>query len=285
MGLFKKKNIKVDTNNEDSILDFGDTDNYEKEASSIDNSESVAQNTVTNDEVVRDSATEDATPINSEENISSKKNKKTKKSRDTDAEVIEKQYVLYVITDRKNPHMLQYMRQLGLDVTRIFTNINDAKDTLLMQVNPAKIVIIDTGTGRFSTIGQRKELIDLMGIADDEAKISVYQTDSVLRSEIKYNDAFDSKDIHWHTYRSTADVVAHLLNNKGREKYIFDADDKEEVQVYTEEVLKFKGLPFSEPKHNEVNMGSSALTLMDILSNMTFNDDRTNEIESYVPRY
>ena len=290
MGLFSKKVnnepsevektiVNENTNTESLDDDLFDDMELDENSSKIvqlnknDNEENDVSEETTEDEIIES----EELPVN---------NKKDKKKGSTTPSLQEeKEYILYIITDRKNPYMLEYMRQFDINVTRIFTNITEAKDTLLMQVNPAKIVIVDTGTGRFSTIGQRKELIDLMGIADDEAMISVYQTDTVLRSEIKYNEAFDSRDIHWHKYKSTADIVAHLLNNKGREKYVIDLDDKEEIQEIPSNILQFKGLPFLEPQHMDVNMGSAALKLSDILNNMTLINDKENELESYIPRY
>ncbi len=209
----------------------------------------------------------------------------TKKKDSNDNEEKEKDYVLYIIIDRKNPELLKYLRQLGINVSKIFTSIPDAKDSLLMQVEPSKIVIVDTGTGRFSTMSQRKEILDLMGIADEDAMISVYQTDSVLKSEVKYMESLDNKDIHWHKYRSTADVAAHLLQNKGRENYIFDKEDMDEIEEIPENILDYKGFKFEEPKHLEINMGSSSLSIRDIHNNMVFNEDKEKELESYVPRY
>lgn len=190
-----------------------------------------------------------------------------------------KDLILYIIMDKSNPSTLQYYRECGINVSKIFTNINDAKDTLLMQINPVKILIVDTGTGRFSAMGSRKELLDLMGICDEDARISVYYTDTVIKSEVEYNESFEERNIHWHRFKSNTDVVAHLLRNVGKENYIYDNEDKDKVSETPEDILDFTGFKFDEPK--QINIGEPSITLNDIKVHMVDNESTEDEIESY----
>lgn len=208
-------------------------------------------------------------------------NKDNKQAENAENAEVAKDLVLYMIIDKTNATMLGYFRDFGINISRIFTNIAEAKDTLLMQVNPVKILIVDTGTGRFSAIGARKEIIDLMGIVDDDARISVFYTDTVIRSEIKYNEAIESKGIHWHKYRSTVDLVAHLLMNKGKENYVYDDNDKEEVKQITDDVLAFRGMKFTG--EDSIDIGLPSISLQDIMINMTEgSQDSSEEIPGYV---
>lgn len=210
-------------------------------------------------------------------------NEKEQQTTDTvetaDGKEGEKEFVLYLIVDRSNPTALGYYRDCGVNVSKIFTDIKEAQETLLMQVNPCKIVIVDTGSGRFSTMGNRKEVLNLMGICDEDARISVYYTDTILKTEIDYIDNINTRSIHWHKYKSTPDVVAHLLKNKGKEKYIYDDYDKDEVISTDEDILHIKGLNFVEPK--QIDIGESFITAHDIMIHMSENEDTTDEIESY----
>lgn len=188
--------------------------------------------------------------------------------------------ILYIIMDRSNPSILQYYRECGVNVSKIFTNINDAKDTLLMQVEPVKILIVDTGTGRFSAMGSRKELIDLMGICDEDARISVYYTDTVIKSEIDYNESFEEKNIHWHKFKSNTDVVAHLLKNKGKENYIYDKEDKDKIKEISEDILDFTGFKFKESQ--QISIGEPSITANDVIIHMADNNTQDGLVESYV---
>lgn len=193
-----------------------------------------------------------------------------------------KDLILYIIMDKNNPLVLQYLRDYGINISKIFTNINDAKDTLLMQLNPVKILIVDTGTGRFSAIGARKEILDLMGICDEDARISIYYTDTVLKSEVEYNDGIEAKDIHWHKYKSIADVAAHLLMNKNREKYIYEADDIDKCATIDKDFIKFKGLSFKY--EDNINLGEPTISAKDIELNLQNETNGEKEIESYTIR-
>ena len=190
-----------------------------------------------------------------------------------------KDLILYIIMDKSNPSTLQYYRECCVNVSKIFTNINDAKDTLLMQINPVKILIVDTGTGRFSAMGSRKELLDLMGICDEDARISVYYTDTVIKSEVEYNESFEERNIHWHRFKSNTDVVAHLLKNIGKENYIYDNEDKDKISETPENILDFTGFKFDEPK--QINIGEPSITLNDIKVHMVDNESTEDEIEGY----
>lgn len=267
-------------------------------------SKNIVQNVETEDKtVVNDISTQDivdesfTTEVNnnSEENDTIKDNSSTimtdrinleKKeqpmiSENDTTENIEKpkDLILYIIMDKSNPSTLQYYRECGINVSKIFTNINDAKDTLLMQINPVKILIVDTGTGRFSAMGSRKELLDLMGICDEDARISVYYTDTVIKSEVEYNESFEERNIHWHRFKSNTDVVAHLLRNVGKENYIYDNEDKDKVSETPEGILDFTGFKFDEPK--QINIGEPSITLNDIKVHMVDNESTEDEIESY----
>lgn len=191
-----------------------------------------------------------------------------------------KDLILYIIMDKSNPSILQYYRECGVNVSKIFTNINDAKDTLLMQVEPVKILIVDTGTGRFSAMGSRKELLDLMGICDEDARISVYYTDTVIKSEVEYNESFEEKNIHWHKFKSNTDVVAHLLRNKGKENYIYDKEDRDKVKDTPDDILNFTGFKFIES--DQINIGAPSIAANDVIIHMSEDNTQDNIIESYV---
>lgn len=203
-------------------------------------------------------------------NIDSEQTEETDKPRDL---------ILYIIIDKANPAMLQYYRECGVNVSKIFTNINDAKDTLLMQVDPVKILIIDTGTGRFSAMGSRKELLDLMGICDEDAMISVFLTDTVIKSEVEYNESFETKKIHWYKFKSNTDVIAKLLQAKDKENYVYDDNDKDSIDDIPENVLDFKG--FKAKVDDGINIGNPTIDIFDIKVHMAENSDNSDEIPGY----
>lgn len=268
--MFGKKNknevqepVQNITSNDNDIIDTG-VENIDISDDDIDFDEDDFTTPIVNNEstVSNDTSTEISSDESTEE---------AEKPRDL---------ILYVIIDKSNPSLLQYYRECGVNVSKIFTNINDAKDTLLMQVEPVKILIVDTGTGRFSAMGSRKELIDLMGICDEDARISVYYTDTVIKSEVEYSGSFEERNIHWHKFKSNTDVVAHLLRNKGKENYIYDNEDKDKITEVAENILEFTGFKFKEQE--QLSIGDPSITAKDVIIHMAENESQEGLVEGYI---
>jgi hypothetical protein len=132
--------------------------------------------------------------------------------------------VLYLIVDKPIEGMLQYFRSYGINVSRIFTRIADARNALLMQVDPTKIVLIDTGNGGFNSMSARKDIIDLIGLGDDQNKIVAFYSDTNLKAEVNSNRSIQKKSIDWVKYKTTSGVLAYLLQSYKECNYIADGD-------------------------------------------------------------
>lgn len=174
--------------------------------------------------------------------------------------------ILYIVTDKYNPGMLSYFRNYGVKVSNIFSNIDDAKDTILMQVGSSRLIILDTGTGRFTNMASRKSLVDLMGICDEDTGISVFYTDSIIKSEVLTTEGVEDRLIDWYKYRSTADVLATLLQKSKTETYIYDSDEVDENIENSETILDLKGLTVNCTK--SMDLGSPSIKPEEILLHM-----------------
>lgn len=201
--------------------------------------------------------------------------------------------ILYIITDKKMPGILSYFRDYGIKVSRIFTRIDNildengdiveegAKDTVLMQVEPSRIVFIDTGTGRFTNMSARKALVDLIGISDTDTQVSIFYTDSVIEGEISNNINIDISKIEWHKYRSTADVLANLLILAKKENYVYDMEDDENYEV-NDNVLNIKGFKVSD-ENSRIDLGLPAIKVEDISVHRVEGKDKL--LQGYKPKY
>lgn len=191
--------------------------------------------------------------------------------------------ILYIIIDKSTSDMLDYFRGYGLNVARIFNNIDDAKNEIMMQIDPCRIVIVDTGTGRFSVMGARKSLIDLLGLGDEDNKISIFYTDSVIKEDISMSEQVDNKQIDWIKYRSTVDILATLLQKTKSENYILDSTIEDiRTETKPEELMRFKGLSI---KDDSMNLGQPSITPYDIIMNLDTDDNRTKQLQSYQVKY
>lgn len=209
----------------------------------------------------------DKEPKSKDKAKSTKKNKKTKTSEQTDEveEVVKEDMLLYIITDKTSTGLAEYFRNYGVHVSQVFTSITSARDTLLMSMEKFRLVVIESGTGRFASMIARKDLIDLLGICDEDVKITVFYTDSVIKSEVTYADETEDKPIQWLKFRSTVDVLANLLKLSQTENYKYDSNEIKDNDSSISN-LNITGLPVTTEK--EMDLGKPLITLLDIKMNM-----------------
>ena len=62
---------------------------------------------------------------------------------------------------------------------------------MIMQMQPLRIVVIDSGTGKFITPTIRKDLIDMIGMADEDIDFTIFYTDST-RLPVKFSICDDT---------------------------------------------------------------------------------------------
>lgn len=161
-----------------------------------------------------------------------------------DESVPKRDMILYVITDRPFNGLINYMRESGLNVSQVFGNIADARNELLLQTEPYRLVIIDTGLGRFTTTNQRKELIDMLAMCNDEDnRASVFYTDSVLKID-STREIGKTKSITWDKYKNTAFTTFRLL--KIHENFVFSDEVDKDVPITMEDVKDYIGLTSRE---------------------------------------
>lgn len=187
--------------------------------------------------------------------------------------------VLYILTDRNPENLLTYLRKLGIQVSKVFSNIKEAGDQLMFEMNPCRLVVIDTGLGKFTGVASRKEVIDVLSMVDEDHSMTVFYTDKFLKNEVKDSVEVDYKQITWFKYKSTPEVVARLLLSK--EKFILSDDIDEEVKS-VDDILSTSGLPQSvkEPKHS---IGGPAITIDQVLKNLESPD--FEELKAYKVYY
>ena len=175
---------------------------------------------------------------------------KSKGNGDAQQEVpIEKpKMMLYLVIDKPVEGLLNYFRMSGVNVSNIYSDIGEAKNEVIMQSDPLRIVIVDTGLGKFTTTTMRAELIDMMGISDDQNRTTVFYTDSALKVDTLHTLGKSGKDIDWFKYQSTALVVATLLSYN--EEYILNSESDnlaDQKKTQANDVLNFKGLTSGLP--------------------------------------
>lgn len=191
----------------------------------------------------------------------------------------DKELILYILTDRHTSNMVNYLRSNGVQVSKIFNNIKEAGDQLMFEMNPCRLVVVDTGLGKFTGVASRKEVIDVLSMVDEDHFMTVFYTDKFLKNEVRDSVEVDYKEITWYKYKSTADLAARLLLSK--EKFIL-SDDIEDENESTDDILSSKGLnqTYKESKHS---IGQPSITIDQVLKNLDSPD--YEELKAYKVKY
>lgn len=264
LGDMKVAEESLDRQTEEATQELGST---------VDNSEET-------NKVETDSTSNKKDKKKKEKKAKADKKKTAKESENAEEKPVEQveDVVLYIITDRHLPNMLQYYRERGVNVSNIFDSIEDARSALILNIEKSRLVILDTGMGQFSNMGTRRQIIDLIGISDEENRISVYYTDSVIKSEVEYSDEVMGREISWHKYRSTADVIAHILKHTN-EHYVLDfnadKDGSDSKPVYMDRP------GFKVDVEKVPVIGTMAFTSKDVMRHLDEESAEVNQLEAY----
>lgn len=151
-----------------------------------------------------------------------------KSKEDVVEEAPKKEIRCFVLTDNIKPTMLGYFRSCGLSVEKIWNNPEDAIDDMSIIGDEYRLVIIETGTGEFSTISCRDRLVEVIEVATINNRVSVFYTDGALRSSCRLNTSIQHRMISWNKYKSTIECIASVL--KLGELYVCNDTDSEDVK-------------------------------------------------------
>ncbi len=167
--------------------------------------------------------------------------------------------VLYVLSERNIHGLKNYAAEHGLDIEQCFTDVEEAKIAMLIESRPTRMIIIESGLGKFISTGARKDIIDLIGICDGgEKKVSVFYTNSLLKGDTLKTTGKKGKELLWFNYRSTLDVIKDTLELK--EKYV--KQNVVDVDIETEKIMAYQGREVYIEKPLEVKVTNNILEEM-----------------------
>lgn len=209
------------------------------------------------------------------------KKKSKKKSGNNEASyaepVAQKQKVsLFVLTDKLTPHMMEFARDSGLAVSNIFTSVDDLKSLLMTTFGVTRIVVVDSGTGRFVAPATRKDLIDAIGMADEDVKFTVFYTSNLLKEDAKNTLTDNSANVEWVPYKCTSVCVAVMLMHKA-EEYVYDSVAYADAEKFEGDIMKHVG------KDSRCNLDEPSVSMLN-LSNLyqRMFSDESKELPAFV---
>ena len=163
--------------------------------------------------------------------------RKSKENVNTQVYPVDKQdMLLYLLVENQKSGIVEYFKEHGVEITKIFESIEDAKVEMLIAVNKVRLVIIENGNGRFITSEARSDIADLVGMADGDSKrVTVLYTNSCIRTDIRKKNkrALESMDIA--QYSNTVGVLNKL--NSYNERY--NSGGASDIQI--DKKLDFEG--------------------------------------------
>ena len=243
-----RKKVKEEAEeNQDVVLKEEEQENIKQEQEVVNEDEQV--NTEESDSI------EHLEKVDKEESIDEDVKQEEKEENIEQSQEENNTFVLYFVVDNKNDNLLKYYRNLGLNVSIIFDDITEARNRILMQREPARIVVIDSGLGIFSSLSKRNELIDMLGISDDRNRISVFYSDSAIKSDALKQLGKSAKSIDWIKYKNTIVVASIILNYK--EEYIYQNKENEDNVIVERDILKYKGIDCGNDNERIVVTGFS----------------------------
>ncbi len=238
----------MENNINNQLFDGNDFDDFDADGSVVQGNRVTEQNSEYNadgfDTFTSDTSNVahalDSVTVDAKSKKKSKKNSSNKEASYAEPEAQKQKVSLFVLTDKLTPHMMEFARDSGLAVSNIFTSVDDLKSLLMTTFGVTRIVVVDSGTGRFVAPATRKDLIDAIGMADEDVKFTVFYTSNLLREDAKNTLTDNSDNVEWVPYKCTAVCVAVMMLHK-TEEYVYDAVAYADAEKFEDDVMKHVG--------------------------------------------
>lgn len=160
--------------------------------------------------------------------------------------------IVFILIDNKEEQLRDYLNTIGIKVELITSDIEEIRLKTLVEERPLTLIIIDSGTGKYTHMSARKEIYDLIGICTiDDRDTRVYYTRGVLKSDYFTVGGEKTKKIRWEKYSGMASIINRefigndnaKLNVNFREntRNIENMEDNNNENTSLESLLDFKG--------------------------------------------
>lgn len=118
--------------------------------------------------------------------------------------------VLYILVERDTKLVGNYLANIGINIKNIYNDIEEVKIAMLVEQRPAKLVIIESGEGKFTYAAAKEEIYDLLGICDTgDRVITIYHVRPTLKTEFRAGRTTGSK-IKWYKYKGMASALSDI---------------------------------------------------------------------------
>ena len=215
--------------------------------------------------------------------LRNKRNKNEEADENTDKNITEEtkhSCKLIILYDTKKDGVLDYLKTKGICASSLCYNIEEAKIKLLTEYGRSRLVVVETGTGNFTSAKSKAELLDLIGMCGDEKrKITVFCTK--LEKSKKKNKCAD-----WVDYECTVELVKKLLTYNENYDDSCDLTTNSGSKKEDEYILQYKGC---EIENNGANFDRrfvlEYVKLMDLVCKEYDEGVNCEKLVEYTPNY
>lgn len=207
--------------------------------------------------------------------------------------------VLLMLVEKELPDMRMFFHDKGFDISELYTDIEEAKIGMLMQSGICRLIVVESGRGKFTTTSMREEVKDLLGMCDGMNKrVTVFYTDSLLKTD--NTSKLKRSKVNWEQYKGTQYIIDTLGTYKEKYEQVPLRRLKTELET-AEEALTFKGKIVQEiigEEENRVSLDMDNKILneflewtrvnarqLDIEELISIDTDRDNILPVYNPAY
>lgn len=170
-------------------------------------------------------------------------------------EVEKPKLVLYILSERNIQGLAQFAENEGVLIEEQFTSIEDVKIRIVLEQNPIRLVVIESGLGRFSSSANRDEIVDLVGVCSTENKsATMFITDSAIKTSCIQSLGRKIPNVTWEKFETTASVIDYI--KKLGEEYIRTNSERILI-VENQRGLKYKGVEVSTENSGFIETSNS----------------------------
>lgn len=170
---------------------------------------------------------------------------KKKSNKEVEEKPIEDK-ALVILIDNPKAGMVAYFNSIGIKIRALYSSIDELKIDLLFDNTSTRVVIADSGVGKFKEDKESNSLHDLLEIIkNNNSSLSVISYSDTIsknirnivkRMEKNSKQDNDKIDVDYSTYSNIRDIIDTL--SKYRENYVVDGAE----DIIYIEPLKFKGI-------------------------------------------
>lgn len=130
----------------------------------------------------------------------------------TEVKGIQDNVVLYMLIEKFQPNLGEYLQGLGINAQVIRQDIEELKLDIMTQEEDLRVVILEQGVGKFTTTNARQDIQDLVGMcSEDSRRITIFTTSGILNGDItKKAVGKTANKIDWQQYMGITSLVKYL---------------------------------------------------------------------------